>query len=166
MGYRFDDKGFMIIPDPREIRREREIAETNKNECIIVRKAFCPNGHNLIDEYVNFNGFAGIRLKISRPNGDEGEMVLSPIFGDQSIVYIGIKPQNGEKLDIFCPECGEKLPIIQHCEYCENGDIIGLSLDEKFDITNGIAFCDVVGCPSSYIVDSDELIEKAYLETR
>ena len=164
MGYRFDKKGFMVIPDPREIRRGRESAETAEEKCIIVTQAFCPNGHNLMDDYVNFNGFAGIRLKIRRPNGDEGEMILSPIFGDQSIVYIGIKPQKGEKLEMFCPECGEKLPVIEKCKLCENGEIRGLSLSENFDIMNGIAFCDVVGCPSSYIVDSGDLIERAYLE--
>ena len=164
MGYKFDEHGFMVIPDPREAKQKREIEQSIDGKIVVVRHAFCPDGHDVMSESVNFNGHDGIHLKIRRPDGDEGDMILSPIFRDQTIVYMGTKPAAGEKLDVFCPICGVKLPILSQCENCDGGEIRVLSLSKEFDIANGIAFCDMVGCPSSYILDSDELIEQAYLE--
>ncbi|RKZ33795.1 hypothetical protein DRQ33_03525 [bacterium] len=164
MGYRFDKKGFLLIPDPRERRLEKQAKDANKPKCLVVNIVYCPNGHSVMDDYVNFNSFSGIKLKIHRPNGEQGVMVLSPIFGDKSVVFIGTKPKEGEKLEVFCPHCEQKIPILQPCENCDGGEIRVLSLDENFDITNGIAFCDLVGCPSAFILHSGELIEQAYLE--
>ena len=164
MGYKFDKRGFLVIPDPRDLRLKHQIEKAIEKPVVVVKHAYCPNGHDLVWDYTNFNGFPGIHLKVRRPDGNEGEMVLSPIFGDCTSVSLGIKLVDGEKLDIFCPECGERLPILTKCDKCENGEIRGLSLDKDFDIANGIAFCDVVGCPSAYIVDSGDLIEQAYIE--
>ena len=161
MGYQFDRRGFMIIPDPREYRRTKE---EQKQKCVVATEAYCPNGHNLIDDYVNFNGFGGIKLKIRRPNGEEGFMVLSPIFGDKTVVYIGTKPADGEKLEVFCPECGTAIPVLKPCDECTGGELRVLSVEPKFTVSDGIAFCDLVGCPSAYIISAGELVERAYIE--
>ncbi|MCD6417859.1 hypothetical protein J7M00_03645 [bacterium] len=164
MANRFDERGFLVIPDPRELRRERREKKEAENKVIVVKSAYCPNGHDLMWDYASFCGYAGIRIGAEKPNGEKGEIVLSPIFGDHSRISLGIKLIDGEKLKLFCPECGAEIPVLTKCENCEQGEIRVLSLARNFDIANGIAFCDVVGCPSSYIVDSGELIEQAYLE--
>jgi len=165
MGYKFDSHGFMIIPDPRDYKRKkRHEKEIEELKVVVICHAYCPNGHDVMTGYVNFNGHDGIKLKIARPNGEEGEMVYSPIFGDKSIVYIGIKPDDGEKLEIFCPVCGVEIPVLSPCESCDVGEMRVLSQSPEFDITNGVTFCDLVGCPCAYLLNSGDLIEQAQLE--
>lgn len=164
MGYRFDERGFLVIPDPRELRIGKKFKERLMQRVIVARNAYCPNGHDLIWEYANFNGFPGVRLTVERSDGAKGEVVLSPIFGDHTRLSLGITLKDGEKLKIFCPVCSVEIPVLTKCENCENGEIRVLSLDREFNMANGIAFCDVVGCPSSYILDSGDLIEQAYAE--
>lgn len=161
MPYQFDEKGFMIIPDPRLLSEAKEALARSK--VVVVEHVYCPNGHNLIWEYADFNGYGGIRLKIRKQNHQEGEVILSPIFGDHTRVSLGVKLVDGETVDVFCPICGVEIPILKECDRCGNGRIRVLSLPQKFDITLGIAFCDLVGCPNSYIVKSGELISEAYL---
>ncbi len=164
MGYKFDERGFMVIPDPREFRAKREMSKTLEREVVVVKHVYCPNGHDLIWENADFNGCSGIRLRARRPNGNEGTIFLSPIFGDHTRVSLDIKLFEGEKLDILCAVCGVRLPVLGLCPNCENGELRALSLTEDFDIANGIAFCDLVGCPSSYILDSGKFINQIYLE--
>ncbi len=163
MGDIFDERGFMIIPDPRELRLRREAKESHR-KVVVVKKVFCPNGHNLIWDYASFNGCPGIRLRVRRPGGDEGEVVLSPIFGDHTRLSIGVKLVDGEKVSVMCPYCGVEIPVLTKCDQCSQGEIRVLSLSEEFDVSDGIAFCDVVGCPSSYIVRAGDLISREYVE--
>lgn len=164
MPYQFDEKGFMIIPDPRLLKEAKDILSRNK--VVVVEYVYCPNGHNLIWDYADFNGYPGIRLKVRKKNQQEGDVVLSPIFGDHTRVSLGVKLTEGEAVNVFCPICGIEIPVLKECDKCKNGRIRVLSLSPKFDITRGIAFCDLVGCPNSYIVKSGELISEAYLEGR
>jgi len=163
MGYKFDAHGFLVIPDPGEAKLKRQVAHALEQPIVIAKHAFCPNGHDVIWENAQFNGFAGLRLKVRRANGEEGELIMSPIFGDKAHVTLGIKPQEGEKLDVFCPICNAEISVLMRCENCENGEIRFLSMEPKYDMRNGIAFCDVMSCSSAYLLDAGKLITMAAL---
>jgi len=165
MGYKFDEHGFMIIPDPREFRIEREIGETLKNKVVIVRHAYCPNGHDVIWKYVKFNRHSGLRIHVRRTDGQEGDVVTSPIFGDHTRMCIGVDLVPGEKLEFQCPICGVKIPVLNKCDQCEDGEMRVLSYNPNYDISHGVAICDVVDCPSSYIVSAGELIAHAQVHS-
>ena len=164
MGYKFDERGFMVIPDPRQLRLGHAIERSINRRVLVVKHAYCPNGHDLVWEFVDFNGFPGIHMRVKNASGAEGDIVLSPIFGDHTRVAIAIQLVDGEKLEIMCPVCGIGIPVLSRCPNCEAGELRVVSLNKEFDIANGVAFCDVVNCPSSHILDSGEFIAQSYLE--
>ena len=163
MGYKFNEQGFMVIPDTKQMQLKKELAEVLSDKIVVVRQAFCPNGHNVVQNRYKFSGFAGIHLK-AEINGNKGDLILSPIFGDHSHITIDIDINLGDQPKMTCPICGVELPILKKCENCESGNMLVLSMREKFDITDGIAFCDVAGCPSAYILDAEKLINEEYLK--
>lgn len=153
---RFDEKGMMIIPNPVK----GKVVDAEK--VIIVKEVYCPNGHNLISSRVSFNGYPGILLKIEK-GAEVGFVGLSPIYGEKCRVSIDIDLKPGELYDLFCPECGEILPIHSSCR-C-GGDFIALFLSPQNDFSECIGICNRVDCPNSKILEGGEMISISMVGT-
>jgi hypothetical protein len=152
MGYRFNTKGMMIIPNPIKsgsICRQKEL--------IVVQSCYCPNGHNLISPQAVFNGFEGIILKIRR-EGQEGLVALSPVYGYKSRVALRVEMEEGQIWKVSCPHCDEPLPLYDKCE-C-GADMICLFLDKSANFGSSICICNRIGCHHAGIHYSDEIISK------
>ncbi len=147
MGRIFDSKGKLKIP-AREVKREE----------LVVEKALCPEGHNLITDRHIINGYPGIELAFRRENGQEGMVVLSAILGDRTSVFLKGHVEEGESVKFLCPVCERPLPILTTCDYCGEGNIYVLFLDTDFSFNNAITFCSKKGCPNSTIRKADRII--------
>jgi len=131
---------------------------------IVVTQAFCPYGHNLIDESSSemFDGYPGIRLKLVR--GEEsGEVHLSPFHGDGSKKG-RVDWEPGTRLEVRCPVCDAPLPRIAKC-HCDtgvgqDGDVIKIFLNPGLDDSHIIALCNVWGCRHSRTIDNWQLISE------
>jgi len=147
MSQSFDKKGRLKIP-AREVPREE----------LIVTKAMCAEGHDLISEEHKINGYPGIELAFRKLNGEEGVVVLSPILGDSTSVFLKGEVEEGETVKFLCSICDRELPILSTCDHCGEGYIYVLFLDDTFSFNNAITFCSKKGCPNSSIRKSDKII--------
>ena len=147
---RFDQKGMMVFPSPEKIRKAGKL-----EELLVIKRCYCPNGHNLVNEKAVFDGFSGILLKVS-DGGQEGLVALNPVYGLKHRVAIDIKLIKDQLLDISCPECGTALQSYSKCS-C-GGDLIALFLDEKPDFTNSILICNRVDCQNAQIRLQNEMV--------
>jgi hypothetical protein len=152
MNERFDDQGRWIIPLSRFDKDE----PIEKQRCV-ADKAYCANGHNLIDKDHLINGFPGIRLKFKRP-GQEGEFVLSAVEGDFDKVMLSGSLAEGEKDDLYCPFCEAKLPSLVNCECKPGAELVVLGLTPNLDFNNALAFCNVTGCKNGTTIRSGKII--------
>lgn len=143
----FDKKGRLKIP-AREVKQEE----------LIVSVALCPEEHNLITEKHKIKGHPGIELAFRRANGAEGVVVLSPILGDRETIFLRGEVKEGEAVKFLCPVCDKELPILSTCDYCGEGNIYVLFMDDCLSFNNAITFCSKRGCPNSSIRKSDRII--------
>ena len=130
---------------------------------IVVTQAYCPNGHNLVDETnEQFDGYPGIRLLV-RDGENEGEVHLSPFHGDES--KLGKTDWRvGVRLEVLCPICQTPLPSLAHC-HCETpdgrgGELVKLYLSPALTDSHVLALCNVWGCRHSRTVDNWQLISE------
>jgi len=157
-GERFNKKGYLIIPDPKSLPEEKP-----EKKILIVKECYCPNGHSLIDRRVKFNGHPGIRHGIRKSSGEEGEIVLSPVYGEHVRVEIGVDVAPGDVNTILCPECGVEFPSIDGCA-CGKGEIKAIFLDKEATFQNSIGICNVIDCFNSKLFSYGEVISQTMLE--
>ncbi|MFQ6092084.1 MAG: hypothetical protein ACE5OR_05285 [bacterium] len=157
-GDRFDKKGFLIIPDPKSITEKEP-----RKKILVVKECYCPNGHNLMDDQVKFNGHPGIRHKIRKSTGEEGQIVLSPVYGEYVRVEIGVDVAPGNVNTILCPECNVEFPTIDRCT-CGKGEIKAIFLDKEASFQDSIGICNVIDCFNSKIFSYGEAISYKMLE--
>ncbi|OGU58646.1 MAG: two-component sensor histidine kinase [Ignavibacteria bacterium RBG_13_36_8] len=82
-----------------------------------IKNATCSNGHSLIDNKHNIEGFASIKLRANL-NGNEGFIYLDPIYGKQRNHY-DILVMKNHSVHLSCPECKVSLvDINQRCPEC------------------------------------------------
>ncbi len=133
---------------------------------IVVSQAFCPNGHNLVDdENEKFDGYPGIRLKLTS-DSESGDVYLSPFHGD-STKKGQTDWENGTKFKIKCPMCDTALPILAKCHCSKDrgptGDLIKLFLSPGLTDSHIMAVCNVWGCRKSRTIDNWHIISE-YLD--
>ncbi len=144
----FDKKGMMIIPATEDMKLKLQ-------DKIVALELYCPNSHNLVTPRAMFGVHKGVEL-IVRQGGNEGKIAFSTVCNDFSRVTFDIDLKEGEQVELFCPECNEKIPIHSQCT-C-GGDLVAFFRTKKCDFTEALGICDRVGCPNAHIIESDELI--------
>ena len=172
---RFDSEGKLIIPEFTDKKRERktellkEIPEIIKEvrTLYIIKQVFCPGGDNLIDKSYEISGYPAIRLRYLKPEGQVAEVALSAILGDPQSVVIDGELKWGEFVDIHCPVCNVKLPILTkrpdpESKSGEHLSIVLLFLTPDLDYTKAITFCNKVGTVRSFINYAGTLIQNIY----
>ncbi len=144
---RFTDKGTIHIPKNKISRPSRKKAEVAP---VILKECYCPNGHSLLDDNIHINENHAMKLKVVSKSGDKGFVALSPVYGDYSRVSIDIKLNKGDILDIYCPECDEKLPAYVDCTLCDS-HMITVFTTSELSYSDCICICKQVGCHNSSI---------------
>jgi hypothetical protein len=125
---------------------------------LIVTRAFCPNGHNLVrGGGTLFDGYPGIHLRVGDGSAD-GIVELSPFHGDPS--KVGASFAEGAKLSVRCPECDVELPTLARCSCQSGGELRKVFLTSPNEDAHLIALCDVWGCPRSRVIDSYEILSE------
>lgn len=155
----YDKDGRLRIPSPEEWRTTKEAVR----DAVTVHAAYCPQGHDLIDPTRRIREVPGIRLGFRRPDGEVGEVVLSPTLGCFDKIALSSRLVDGEDLQLFCPVCHTPLPILMEC-HCQAGAVVNmLYLTRENDPYNAIAFCNVVGCHNSSLIRSGDVVRAARL---
>jgi hypothetical protein len=150
----FTPKGTMFIPKNKIERPKKK--KKKKTGKIILSACYCPNGHNLFDESVQFNELPSIKLKVVR-GSDQGILALSPVFGDYSRVTIGISLKKGDKLDIRCPHCDTPLPVYSTCYVCDS-QMVTLFLTPDANYARCLGICQRVGCHNSKMTENQRIL--------
>ena len=125
-----------------------------KRESQVLEEAYCPNGHNLVNEEVYFSGNQAICLKV-RNKKNEGNLFLSPVMGEKCKVSYENWYKKGEVYEYSCPVCDVHLHSISPCS-C-GGDLVALYLDQNLKISASVTFCTRFGCFHSEIKSIDML---------
>ncbi|HEY7746072.1 MAG TPA: hypothetical protein VIA07_07040 [Desulfuromonadales bacterium] len=120
----------------------------------VVTEAYCPNGHNLINDLATFRGFNGITVQL-RDERQVGQLSLSPIIGDLSRTFFNFKRVEGAIIEIGCPTCSEVFPPYDRCECGAN--LVALFTRPKKDFANCIGICPRIGCLHSKIISNYSL---------
>lgn len=152
----FNKKGMLVFPNP--IKHSKICKE---EKLLVFTECYCPNGHNLVSDNVQFNDFKGILLKIAKDD-KKGHVALSPVYGCKSRITVGINLTEGAQYKLSCPECETALSIFSKC-HC-GGDIFTLFLDKEAKFDSFIGACNRIGCTNAYIQIGKELITNARLE--
>ena len=153
---RFNNKGLMVFPNP--------IPKTTvykSKKLLVIKECYCQNGHSLISERADFNGFSGIVVKVKKKR-KSGLVAIGPVYGDKSRVAMDVVLKKDDIWNILCPECEELLPVHSHCE-CE-GSMIALFTDTQASFSDCICICNRVGCMNSTIQSGNELITTNMIE--
>ena len=109
----FDKEGKLVIPELNKIKDELEKRGVECKTDFHVKQVYCPNGHEMIlPDNAKFDGKPGIKLFLKGDN-KEDIVYISPFLnkiqrtgGDD----FGL----GDKLEVRCPECNAKMPVIGH----------------------------------------------------
>ena len=152
---RFTNQGKIHFPKNKflgPVKRNKK-----NNAVVIISECFCPNGHSLIDENARFGIDPGIKIKVKRNGEDEGFLVLSPKFGDYSKISLGIKLNDGDLLEMFCPECNVALPVYSSCYVCDN-KMLTLFTSNKHSYSDCMGICQKVGCHNSKMVGNRRML--------
>lgn len=156
MSERFDQRGMLIIPDPRR----RHLKEAPP--VVVLTHCYCPQAHDLISERASFNGHPGLIIRVKK-RSRKGLIALSPIYGEKVRVALDIDLKSGELLDLRCPVCDTALPVHSQCPYC-GGEMVAIFSLPEADLANCVAICNRVDCPNATLVQSGKLVAQSMVE--
>ena len=152
------DRTKLKVPDGGPAPSPETKVETVEDVFVVLTQAYCPKGHNLIDDStVHFDGNPGISLAVD--TGEETDIVVSsPIHGDHRKAH-SVAFRIGTKLDIKCPTCGTELDVLLPCS-CGKGELVNLYLTSELTEGQVAAICNVWGCPRSRVIDNWQIISQ------
>ncbi|HNR38692.1 MAG TPA: hypothetical protein PKN61_06625 [Acidobacteriota bacterium] len=144
-----DEKGMLFYPN----LLDQGVARSPR--LLVVTRCFCPNGHDLVSRRASFNNHPGILLRVRGRKG-EGQVALSPVYGEKCRVALDVELEDGDILELLCPVCGTALPAYAPCP-C-GARLITLFLSPRADYSNCIGICNRVGCVNAEVKREGELI--------
>jgi len=127
---------------------------------LIVREAYCPNGHSLINE-TKIDKHRSIHFIYSSQDGkEERDILVSAVVGQCSKIILNGKPFNeGEVVKVLCPTCRVELKKLVDCK-C-GAPIYLFYLDTNLDNQYGQSFCSRIGCvKASHLRFSQDVIRE------
>jgi len=147
----FTARGTLNIPVPEKITRNHREPHTKP---ILIEKCYCSHGHDLINDNVIVDGHKGILLKV-KCGRKTGHIALSPVCGNKTRIDLRIHLEDDALMELYCPACGEALPVYSPCE-C-SASLVALFLDQELSFSNCIGICNRVGCKHSVFVLENQL---------
>jgi hypothetical protein len=144
MATKFNKKGQLNIPlSGKIILPKRKVAK--KQSDLVVKEAYCPNGHNLLSDEKIDNQKSQHFIYASRRGNREAEILITSVLGKCSKKYLNGEPfRKGEIIRILCPTCRGELPILVNCE-C-GAPIYLFYIDRRLDHNFGQSLCARIGC--------------------
>ena len=139
---------------------EDEASVVHKEEKTVITEAYCSNGHNLISD-IKIDQHKGLHFIYKEREGNkEAEIVVTATVGNSKKVILKGEPFKEDQIvDIHCPTCREKLPILFDCE-C-GAPIYMFFLDKSMNYNYGQSFCSRIGCvKSSRLQLSEEMLRE------
>ncbi|MCP4115076.1 MAG: hypothetical protein GY737_06630 [Desulfobacteraceae bacterium] len=142
---------------------EDEDAVVHKEEKAVVTEAYCPNGHSLISD-IKIDHHKGIHLICEeRETNREAEVVVTATVGQTHKIILKGEPfEEGQVVNVSCPTCREKLPILFDCE-C-GAPIYMFFLDKNKNYNYGQSFCSRMGCVKSSRLQLSEDMLREFME--
>ncbi len=155
----FDEEGKLKIPDKDAIVNELEKRGVECEKNLHVKQVYCPNGHEMImPDNAKFDGMPGIKLFLKGENKEE-IVYISPFLNKRHRTG-GDDFGLGDKLEVRCPVCDVKMPVIGPCDCQWNGEYVMLSLDKDATNRNAVCFCDIWGCPKGDVRLAGEVVSE------
>ena len=155
------DKKKFLLPEVSDNHPEVSVesglqTKDDKGIHFILTQAWDGHGNSLIRENrPNFDDFPGVTLWLELPDGQGGEVTLSPIHGDpRKKCFTEIAP--GTNCEIFGPKGGKPLKTFGRCS-C-GGSYRSIYLTQKGEKGEVVLICNVWGCLRSRIIDSSEIL--------
>ena len=147
MNRKYDSNGKLRIPIVGKIAIPEDKVAT-KSGNVIVDKAYCPNGHDIMSG-TKVNGHKGINFIYSALDGSrEVNLVLSSVVGKTDKVILSGEPfSDGEIIKILCPTCHVELDVLVTCE-C-GAPVYIFYLDKQRRHQYGQSFCSRIECSKS-----------------
>jgi len=156
----FDNQGKLKIPSmAHKVQLRGEVSSP-----FVAQALYCKEGHNLLDAANKVNNLPSIHLLFETQGGEKGNIYLSPMLGDYSKHIQGPTIYPGDKVTFFCPEGKQPLSVLGPCSCAQKGDLVLLFLTTEADINQAIAFCNVMGCRRSMVLQATEIIHAMRLE--
>ena len=120
----------------------------------VVKECYCPNGHSILTDKAEFQGYPGLTLKL-KSKASEGLLVISPVIGDHDRTFIDFEKVAGEVVDICCPSCSEPFPVYNVCP-C-GAHLVALFTSSKAQFSQCIGICQRLGCLHSELLSARDL---------
>jgi len=124
---------------------------------IVVTQAFDGHGHNLVrEDGPRFDDFPGVTLFVETPDGQSGELTLSPIHGD--VRREGFDDiSDGTACTVRGVKGGPELNKGEAC-VCGKGTYHHIYLSPRLDAGETVLICNIWGCHRSKIIDDSDLL--------
>ena len=151
----------MVNPESQEpiaVEAHERLETVAERVTFAVIQAFGPGGHNLVGlSDVKFNGHPAVTLLVRTPDGREGQVHLSPLFGDRRKQgFTDIAP--GTRCTLLCPVTRQPLERLGAVDDGSGADYFALYLTSKMAPGHAIAITDVWDHFHSRIVDDEAVI--------
>jgi hypothetical protein len=144
-------------PEPRIVSLPAHVQD---GIAIMVTRAFCPNGHNLVkDHSVLFGGHPGISILLETADWS-GEVILSPFQGDPGKWGMDERLPVGTLFTLRCPICKVELPVVSECGCEGNGKLVGFYLRPDLRPGDLVMVCNRLGCRRSKVLDSWQILSE------
>lgn len=125
---------------------------------LVVTRAYCHNGHELISNEVKISGYPAIKLLIS--DGKEKEYVyISSVDADRSKKG-GAGFKDNQLLTVACPVCEEELDNIAPCDCTKGSKFMAIYLNKKRSFTSCVGICNSWGCYRSFMNTAWRIISR------
>ena len=149
-----------VGPEGGEIRVQTRTVVLPARGHVALRKAACPNGHDLLDRSVRIGGLPSVRL-LACTKGREFLVHLDPLLGNHNHIFP--EPLEEGVIAVYaCPECRRTL---------ENaGEACGVCGSPTFSVLAGsddpFIWCTRKGCHASRWPSQEKAGERCLLELR
>lgn len=67
-----------------QLQKRDVITEQDQQKREVITECYCPNGHTVLSDTVQFQGYPGLTLKLKNKTS-EGLLVISPVIGERDL---------------------------------------------------------------------------------
>ncbi|MEI6093164.1 MAG: hypothetical protein WCQ47_05715 [bacterium] len=125
---------------------------------LVVTRAYCHNGHDLMSNEFKISGYPSIKVLISDVNKKQ-DVYISPVDGDRT-KHGGDGFNEHQLVTISCPTCEEELDNIAPCDCTKGSKFVAIYLNKKRSFTSCVGICNSWGCYRSFMNTAWRIISR------